>query len=56
MTLHVLARFLLQLSLPVRAEDYLDRLEELDTNQMLKQPFVADCSLLACPSWGSVLA
>ena len=57
-TLHVLAklgRFPLQLSWRVLAGEYLERLEKMDADRMLKQAFIADCSLPACLSWRSLL-
>ena len=44
-TLHVLAefgRYPLQLSWQALAEKYLNRLEKMENNRMLKQPFIAD--------------
>ena len=32
-----------------------ERLEKMDADQMLKQAFIADCSLPACLSWTSLL-
>ena len=49
-TLHVLAefgRYPQQLSWQALAEKYLSRLEKLEDNRMLKQAFIADCSLPA---------
>ena len=57
-TLHVLAefgRFPLQLSWHALAGKYLERLEKMDTDRMLKQAFIADCSLPARLSWRSLL-
>ena len=58
-TLHVLAefgRYPLQLSWQALAEKYLNRLEKLENDRMLKQAFIADCSLPARLSWTSLLA
>ena len=58
-TLHVLAefgRYPLQLSWQALAEKYLNRLEKMEYNRMLKQAFIADCSLPARLSWTSLLA
>ena len=59
-TLHVLTEFgrnSLQLSwhaLPGNYR-YLERLEKMDTDRMLKQAFIADCSVSAGLSWRSLL-
>ena len=58
-TLHVLAefgRYPLQLSWQALAEKYLNRMEKMESNRMLKQAFIADCSLPARLSWTSLLA
>ena len=58
-TLHVLAefgRYPLQLSWQALAEKYLNRLEKMENNRMLKQAFIADCSLPARLSWTSLRA
>ena len=57
-TLHVLAefgRFPLQLSWHALASKYLERLEKMNADRMLKQAFIADCSLPARLSWRSLL-
>ena len=54
--LHVLAefrRFPLQLSWQALAGKYMDRLESMDANRLLKQAFDADCRLPATKSWRS---
>ena len=53
-TLHVLAefgRFPLQLTWQALAGKYLERLENMDASRILKQAFVADCSLPTRLSW-----
>ena len=49
-------RYPLQLSWQALAEKYLNRLEKLENNRMLKQAFIAGYSLPARLSWTSLLA
>ena len=54
--LHVLAEFgrsPLQLSWQALAGKYMDRLESMDADRLLKQAFDADCRMPATKSWRS---